>query len=699
MIYVLSDSANRESSLIIVKLTNDEIFGGIDEENRMETLQRILRGALSYFEPTVNIPPKWKAYHAGNFVSYMAANIHTGEKSRVCMEINCRGSKHCYFFALTKEQGVPLGELKPDHAFFDRVRNSYGEALRQPGDFEDEDGLDESEFSVAVDASIDVSRGYKYREWYDTHLTKAQRNFVDSARDGPLRVTGAAGTGKTLALVMRFLRLVYEEKENSGDVKRFAFLTHSTATSDLIHNYILNIDDQAILFDHKIKENIFIGTLHDLANEHVGYELSGIEPLALDGLEGRKQQAEWLSLAVEDFVSSDWLFRKSACSSAFQIVIEAERDSIRHKAFLYDLMNEFACVINVLPGRTTADKKKQYLRHRRANWMIPLENDTEKLVIFGVYERFNKLMQQMHAVGIDQMIADYLGFLESFKWRTQIHEQGFDYIFADEFHLFNKTERLVLPLLSRGVLSDQLPHVYLAYDPKQSPRDTFLEVPLDEKEKNIWQDSGLGHVENFSLQEVFRYTPEITAFLKALDDNFPSALFGDEWGANSSTSNLESGPLPIVQEFSSNSDMVETTVQEARAASRRCRRGAKVAVICLSYELFELYTRAGRFRGNSLPITSRDELQKIQYAGKRFVLSMPEYVAGLQFDSVFLLDANANEISQYGEGSPAIRRFVSSIYLGASRAQRNLSVYATVERGGLSDVVKSIVSQGAATLR
>jgi hypothetical protein len=52
------------------------------------------------------------------------------------------------------------------------------------------------------------------------------------------------------------------------------------------------------------------------------------------------------------------------------------------------------------------------------------------------------------------------------------------------------------------------------------------------------------------------------------------------------------------------------------------------------------------------------------------VLSMPEYVAGLQFDAVLLIDANAMLIPQLGSGLNGLQRFVSSVYLGASRAKR-----------------------------
>ena len=68
-------------------------------------------------------------------------------------------------------------------------------------------------------------------------------------------------------------------------------------------------------------------------------------------------------------------------------------------------------------------------------------------------------------------------------------------------------------------------------------------------------------------------------------------------------------------------------------------------MLCVSDEMFDTYTGAaeGQFAGRHIAITSREPSSELRHAGKRFILSMPEYVAGLQFDTVFLIHVDAAE--------------------------------------------------------
>jgi len=65
---------------------------------------------------------------------------------------------------------------------------------------------------------------------------------------------------------------------------------------------------------------------------------------------------------------------------------------------------------------------------------------------------------------------------------------------------------------------------------------------------------------------------------------------------------------------------------------------------------------------------------------------MPEYVAGLQFDTVFLIHVDASE-APTDSSSGQRRRFISSIYLGSSRAEKTLHISAYLSRGGKSDIL------------
>lgn len=79
---------------------------------------------------------------------------------------------------------------------------------------------------------------------------------------------------------------------------------------------------------------------------------------------------------------------------------------------------------------------------------------------------------------------------------------------------------------------------------------------------------------------------------------------------------------------------------------------------------------------------------------RRMVLSMPEYVAGLQFDTVILADVNENLVPDGSYKGHSERRFISELYLGMSRAEYRLMVVAATDGNGLSPYLETAVENG-----
>jgi hypothetical protein len=73
---------------------------------------------------------------------------------------------------------------------------------------------------------------------------------------------------------------------------------------------------------------------------------------------------------------------------------------------------------------------------------------------------------------------------------------------------------------------------------------------------------------------------------------------------------------------------------------------------------------------------------------------MPEYVAGLQFDTVFLIHVDAAE-APIDSGDGVRRRFISNIYLGSSRAENVLQISACLTRGGKHDILDMALERGS----
>ena len=128
---------------------------------------------------------------------------------------------------------------------------------------------------------------------------------------------------------------------------------------------------------------------------------------------------------------------------------------------------------------------------------------------------------------------------------------------------------------------------------------------------------------------------------------------------------------------------------------RELGKAGRVAVLCASNELFSGYLNFSGLRDSFVAITSRDEAASISQSTRKFLFSMPEFVAGLQFDTVLLIDVNQGEVPDGPYSAAALRKFVSQVYLGASRAERRLEFYATTEHGGIAALLSRAVLEKA----
>jgi hypothetical protein len=533
-----------------------------------------------------------------------------------------------------------------------------------------------------------------FDNWYRARLTVNPRRDVDHPLSPSVRLVGPAGSGKTVALVVKCLREIHDTKE-TGVTRRILFLTHASSTAAGVEDLVLEMDPAAGLESlASTPPSLVITTLYALADRYMRYDLDELTPVSLDGHEGRTFQADVLNDVIEKELKADWIAFRSRCSPPFIAYMEADKDSPERRFFLWELLNEFACVLDAEGVRSAVERREKYLGDKRKSWMMVLQSREEREVVLRLYDQFRAWLRDVKAIGSDQMIADFLNYLDSYRWEATRKKEGFDVIFVDELHLFNRQERL----LFRYLLPDNNvpPAVFMAYDAKQSPRDTFLGMPSAEAQKyDLWQDARLGKPEKIELVDIFRYTPQIARALSIIDQSFPGQDLDADWPAYSGISKTEPGPVPIVCELPSASATYGVVFKRAKVLQQKLRRDQRVAVLCCSYDLFRRYLERPELRDDFYAITSRDEALGILHSRKKFIFSMPEYVAGLQYDTVLLTDVNRGEVPDGPFSVPALRKFASQVYLGASRAQRRLEIYASSEYGGVAPLLTLAVVEGA----
>ena len=702
--YILSRFFQPHDALLTISLQSDGPLTSMTSDVREEALGRLMRCTTRIITGrSRSIPPKWRPFHSKSLLAFQA-DRHTrsveGGKSnagRIILEHTNTEGFRIFAFLLDLKGDTELSTVIPPRELLEQAIQGIPKALAAPIQVKKQ-SLSGNEVTLDPELLVKTRDFLSTDEWYNTRLTLAQRRFVDHPLTNSVRLVGPAGTGKTIALVIKCIKEL-SKSIDAQQPKRVLFVTNAYDTATAIEDLIQAMEpERGIEFLASEKPPLVVTTLYALADQQMRYDLDGLTPVSIDGYEGKSFQAELLNDAIEEYKSGNWIAYKSACSEPFSTYMTSEPDSLERRFFLWELLNEFACVLDAEGVKSGSARRDQYLNEKRKAWMMVLSNKEEREVVLNLYDSFRHKLRDLKAIGSDQMITDFLNHLDSFRWEATREIEGYDLIFVDELHLFNRQERMVFRNLLRSVELE--PSVFMAYDAKQSPRDTFLQLPsLETKQLDLWRDAKLGKVEKIELVDVFRYTPQITKALSCIDDSFPGQNLDDDWPQYTGISQIDDGPIPIICNLPSTNAIYSIVFKRARAKQKELGKSGRVAILCASNELFAKYFSFSAFRDNFVAITSRDDASAILKGTRKFVFSMPEYVAGLQFHTVFLIDANKGEVPEGPYAAAALRKFVSQVYLGASRAEQVLEIYSSDEHGGISPVISHAVLSGAISVK
>jgi hypothetical protein len=623
-------------------------------------------------------------FHSGNRLSIFAYGL--GHKERLVAEKNTRNEGHVYIFAFG-DRFTNLSSLKPDYALYDNAVTGYLEVGPVPEASKTSLGT----FDLGQVEQTSVTKGFTYSDWYPLRLTRDQLRFVDHELTGPLRLRGAAGTGKTLAMAIKALKMKYEADRRSQPI-RVLFLTHSWAIAEYVDRLIAALDENV-----SSESSIDVFPLLTLA-ESRDYGGIGRRPLGVDSDEGKRLALVEISRLVDDYLNGDWIAYKAASSQDFASRIESPASSMDRRLFCWDLLVEFGCVIAAQGMLTRSDDRERYQRVRRQKWMMPLDTAADREVVFSLWIAFMETLKEQGLIPTDQIVSDYLNELGTFYWEAAREARGYDVVFVDETHLFNAQERLVFHNLLRD--GDSAPRVVMALDPHQSPRETYTNVVMDGEasQQSIFERARLPKPEKIDLVDVFRYTPQIGAVIACANEAAPGLDLVEDWDIPSGVSVTTDGPKPRFTVVKDELQSFRTAIRLAFDLNKAAKeRGGRVAILCIDGPRFERFRVAasGQFRNDTIAISSRDDIEGLRYAGKKIVVSTPEYVAGLQFDTVILVDANKDRVPDGKYHGFHLRRFISELYLGMGRAQYDLIIVASKDEGGLSPILKTAISSGA----
>jgi hypothetical protein len=686
--FVLDADARSGTAQVLVDLRDSGYFSRLKLDGRKVALQRMHRIAVQSVRGQKSYPAKWRQYSADRLLTVFAYPAEIGSE-RLVVRIELSSPASLLFCAVvTEDDRFLLEHFTPDVSLIPRVAKEYQSAATEAVT----ELLKVAQPTVAGVYDLDevgygaVTRGLTFQQWLPK-LSEQQLRFVEEEPTRALKLRGPAGTGKTLAMEMKVLR----EAKRAVDAHRavrILYVTHSWGVAEQVQTALDYIDDMGVA------ECVDVFPLISLAQ--MALDQGGeVRVLGDDSFTGKEAQLRTLSKLVGEAVRGDWNAFESSVSPGFRERVVAAPGTPEANRFLWDLMLEFACVISangIMPG---LNAKERYKQLERRPWMMPLTNDAEKEFVFLIYSRLVTELVGRDEMTTDQAISDYLNMLSTFRWHAERRRHGYDMIFVDEFHLFNEQERMVFHHLTKD--PDKPPLIFMAMDPRQSPFETYAEfaAPGAGLAESGEAERSLGAFGSIDLEIVYRYSPEILSFLQFVDRHYPALDLGADWGisvANAKT-DRESGVLPLMRLCSSLSTERDDAILQA---FQLAAEGLKVALLCLDTQAFQEYRsvveekHSGRFQS----IESRDDVESIRYTKRAIVLSQPHYVAGLQFDAVVIAGIRPT-FNQYDAfQSYGLRRFLSDLYLGASRARDRLYLVGSGHQAEFPSVLKSAIDAG-----
>ena len=485
-----------------------------------------------------------------------------------------------------------------------------------------------------------------YSQWLEL-LTSKQKAFVTSPLVNPHRIEGPAGTGKTLCLILKAITGLRAASDASSEHKAL-FITHSEATRKNVSELIASNDPWRFseVQPELRLQTLKVSTLQQLCGELLQRDLADAEFLDKDAMESKQLQVLHIEDALSETLSQDYSTYRSFLSPSFDKFLTS-----------------------TAPGLVA-----EMIQHEIS------------IVIKGRAEES----------------------LENYR-KLPILKYGLPAITIDETHLFNVNELSSFHFLSRSVAS--FPIAY-SVDRSQAVGDRG------------WSDEGFEEVlspapgngvqtELTEVKKIFRCSPEIVDLAFSVTSSGATLFtnFNDPLRLASSMFTAEEerkSSGPVLFTCGNDEEMIAEAFRRAEAMadaleSSRC----DVAVIVFSEELLTAASSFAKVHNKPVEILKqRGDIEVVRRAQqtKRFIVTSPDYVGGLEFSGVILVGVDDGRVPpSRTTDSAESNNFLSyaahnRLYVAITRAKYRVDVLVAKERGPstllMSAIQAGLLSEG-----
>lgn len=525
-------------------------------------------------------------------------------------------------------------------------------------------------------------------EFWKTNLTQSQKNFVFSKRLGPDILKGAAGTGKTLCLVLRCIYQLESYKVSGKSLKTVLF-THSIASKEAIENLVVANGGEAFLSSSS-PQFLLITTLQEWCIENLQGRIAATEYLDKDALESKNTQLLYISDAYDDFLREDFVTSKRFISKELKAFLE---DQDPWSAAIY-LQNEISTYIKGRAG----ENFEVYKGLDRASTAIPAFQEDDFNTLFHIFNGYQSKLTELNLFDSDDITISALQETSTPIWRRRRIKDGFDVLYIDETHLFNENELS----LFHNLLKQDATNIVFTIDRSQAVSDCAIDAA------RIHSVFGTADSEErFGFGTVFRSTSEIIDLASCILAS-GAAIFSsmenplvEAAGTAVAYSNDKCLP-PYFIECQNRTTLLSTAFAEVDAIASRLKVKRSDVLIVPAYDdlVSEIKAWGSENSLEFISIERRGDVGAVNQAEResRYLIGGMDYIGGLEFSAVVIVGVDKDKFpprSTASNGTSHYLRYASytRLYVAITRAKCMVAfLYESAK--GISEMLQTALDYG-----
>ncbi|NRA93762.1 MAG: UvrD-helicase domain-containing protein, partial [Psychroserpens sp.] len=289
---------------------------------------------------------------------------------------------------------------------------------------------------------------YSYEDWIaeGSPLNEVQRSilFSNSLLSRPIRIMGAAGTGKSLLMqLLAIKRLKYAEER--GEPVKIIYICHNNEMSASVTDRFDTLGAIKYIVDDNSQQKLIISTLFEYCVE-TNKDLSDQMIMSTDAYQNKEYQKSIIARHLGETI--DEYNKKGALKEAEYPIISQIIEANAREVFIEVVANEIGVAIK---GRIENFYEQLYTESEAPlSRLHSMLNVSERQFIYKVFSKYHdEMFVKGQKLDSDDVAISFLQLKKTPIWNLQRQTEGFDFVFIDETQLFNDNERQLFSLITK----------------------------------------------------------------------------------------------------------------------------------------------------------------------------------------------------------------------------------------------------------